>query len=207
MDEKLNQILKASFELFAKYGIRSVSMDDICKDMGISKKTLYQFVSSKEDLLGKMLDTERKGQLRVMRSIEKENHNAIDSLLEVSKVLSQKLAKISPNMAFDLFKYYPEIFKKHSQTKRKLLTARIVSNLNSGIKDGLYRKDLDVDLISQLYIKKIEDILDPEFWLKEQYSFEKIFVTMFENHIRGISNQQGIEYLEEKINLLNFKID
>lgn len=207
MSEKEQYILEGAFKMFLKYGIRSVSMDDLSKELGISKKTLYQYVSSKEDLIDKLLITERLIQLKETRLIEKRELNAIETLLEVSRILSSKLALLNSKMAYDLLKFYPEIFRRHSQTKRRLLSKRIISNIEKGIEEGLYRTDLDKELVAQLYIKKLEDILDPDFWLKEKYSFEKIFMVMFENHIRGISNDAGIKYLEERIHSLNFKID
>lgn len=207
MDERFKTILQKTFDLFAKFGIRSISMDDICREMGISKKTLYTYVSSKEDLINKLLEGQRIKQNEAILCVESKELNAIDSLLEVSKTLHKKLVKVNPTMAYDLVKYYPEIFKKHSIDKRKILSKRIKSNISKGIEEGYYRSDLDIDLIAQLYLKKLEDIFDPEFWVNEKYSFDKIFKTMFVNHIRGISNQKGIDYLEQQQKLLNFKID
>ena len=83
----------------------------------------------------------------------------------------------------------------------------IVMNLERGMKEGLYRSDLSIEVIARLYIQKIEQMHDKEFLQHMEFSHECIFEIMFENHIRGIANQKGIEVFEKEKENLNFKID
>jgi TetR/AcrR family transcriptional regulator, cholesterol catabolism regulator len=192
--------------LFYKYGIRSVSMDDISRELGISKKTLYCFFKNKEELLEKGMEVEAERAKKSFTEIKSIAENSIDALLEVSKRISHQMQTVSPNFNFDLRKYYPEVCKKHKELNRKHIFEKIKENLQNGIKEGIYRDDLSIDLITHLYIQKLEDLLAPDMQAMENISFSKIFKVMFENHIRGIANQKGIEYFEKRKEFLKFKI-
>ncbi len=202
MDTKLKNILKEIRLIFMKYGIRNYSMDDICRNIGISKKTLYNYVDNKTDLVQKVLDYEftmDNGPLRVI-SIK---GNAIDILLNVSMRINKEFENFNPIYIFELNKYYPKIFKEFVEKKRKSAYEKIYKNLEQGINEGIYRKDIDIELVSILYIRKIEDIHNTEFIESRKFSFKEIFNVMFENHIRGISNEKGIAYFEKQKKSLN----
>ena len=205
MDEKKEEILKKANRIFHTYGIKSVSMEDISKELRISKKTLYQYVNNKTDLLQKVIDYQfYKDENRIVQVINN-NYNAIDTLIEVSKLINEELKEFKPNIImFDLKKYYPDILEYLIDKKRRHFYDYIKSNLEQGIKEGLYRNDLNIDLITKLYIRKMEDMHDPDGFLNGNVSFEKIFEVMFDNHIRGIANEKGINYYEKKRQVLKF---
>jgi AcrR family transcriptional regulator len=200
MDKKFEQILTTSMALFDKYGIRSVSMDDICREMAISKKTLYQYVDSKGDLVGHLLDyvSDRVGM--ILSEASDQHLNAIETLLFISKRLGKLFKELKSNRGaeFDLKKYYGEIYTKHCEGRNQTIIQFLTDNLEQGIREGLYRKDLSRELIANLFMKKIEDISDPEFFSDGRFSFKKIHKVMIESHIRGISNQNGLEYFENR---------
>jgi len=200
MDEKLRQILNITIGLFDKFGIRSVSMDDICSEMGISKKTLYRYVNSKEDLVDHLLDYKSEMVDQICRQAEELNLNAIETLLVISNNLGNlfKNLKANPSVEFDLKKYYSKIYNSHCDKRNQQIIKNITDNVSQGIKEGLYRKELNKELIANLFIKKIEDISDPGFFPDGKFSFRKIHKVMIESHIRGIANQNGIEYFENR---------
>lgn len=200
MEEKELYFIREIREIFLKYGIKSVSMDDIARELGVSKKTLYQYFEDKTDLVKKILDAEMQDNL-CYESISAKGCNAIDLLLMVSKHLSEKLARISPTVTYDLQKYYPEVWKQNSELRRQHILDQIAANFQQGIEEGLYRKDLNVKIITYFYFIRLENILSIDTaveWLKN-IDFKEIFTTMFIYHIRGIANQKGIDYLEKKL--------
>ena len=200
MDEKLKQILNTTIGLFDKFGIRSVSMDDICNEMGISKKTLYRYVDSKEDLVEHLLDYKSAMVDQIWCEVAELNLNAIETLLVISKNLGNlfKSLKANPSVEFDLKKYYNEIYTSHCNKRNQQIIKNISDNISQGISEGLYRKELSQELIANLFIKKIEDISDPGFFPDGKFSFKKIHKVMIESHIRGIANQKGIKYFENR---------
>ncbi|MBK7213915.1 MAG: TetR/AcrR family transcriptional regulator [Bacteroidales bacterium] len=199
MDDKLKMILRESSHLFIKYGLRSLSMDDLCREMGISKKTMYQYVENKTDLIERTLDFVVQDAVFAVNTATEEGCNAIDQLLRVSRKVCTEMQHFNPSITFDLQKYYPEIFRKFNHSKKEIIFNQIVENMRRGIAEGLYRDDLPVELVARLYVQKLEYINDPDFLQSEDFSFTNLFQVMFDNHIRGISNPQGLEYYEKQL--------
>jgi len=206
MDEKIDRILSESLRLFKKNGIRSISMDDISKELGISKKTIYQYFANKTELVEKVLAymTEQESTLCIDGDVTK--MNAIDILLAVSRNVSKQLKDLNPINAFELQKYYPAIFREFVIRKRDHVFGQVKKNFEQGISEGIYRTDLNIDLVARLYIQKLEDVHDQEFLESVNFGFEKVFQVMFDNHIRGIANADGLAYYENQIKSSNINI-
>lgn len=204
MDNTLRDILERVRELFFKYGVRSVSIDDICRDLGLSKKKLYEFVASKNELVTKLLELERKNFEIIFTNHNFDGVNAIDALLTVSKEIGEHFRDVSPSMSFDLMKYYPETYHSHMELRINFIFEKIQINLTKGINQGMYRPDLSVELLSRLYIRRLMDLHNPEFFPAEKFSFQTIYNVMIDNFIRGIATEAGLSYYEAKKNNLNF---
>jgi TetR/AcrR family transcriptional regulator, cholesterol catabolism regulator len=205
MDKVLVDILERVRELFYKYGVRSVSMEDICRDLGISKKKLYHYVQSKTELVSRLLELERHYFEEIFDYHNFEGVNAIDILLIVSRDLDERFRDISPSMTFDLKKYYPDIYHRHVDERIEFIYNKIQINLRKGISQGMYRDDLSIELVARLYIRKLIDLHNPEFFPAEKFSFQTLFDVMFDTFIRGIANPEGIDYYEKQKRKVNFK--
>ena len=203
MDEKVNRILSESLRLFMKNGIRSVSMDDISKELGMSKKTIYQYVANKTELVEKVLNYLLNEERTICIDGDIKSLNAIDILLAVSRNVSREIKNLNPINAYELQKYYPVIYREFIIKKRDHVFEQVKQNFTQGIAEGIYRNDLDIDLVARLYIQKLVDVHDPEFLSSINFGFEKVFQVMFDNHIRGIANAEGLAYYEKQIKLIN----
>lgn len=206
MDEKIERILAESLKLFKKNGIRSVSMDDVAKELGMSKKTIYQYVENKQDLVEMVLNYMLEKESTACIDGDIESMNAIDFLLAVSRNVSKQMKDLNPINAFELQKYYPAIFREFVIKKRDHVFLQVKQNFAQGIAEGIYRNDLDIDLVARLYIQKLIDVHDPEFLSSVNFGFEKVFQVMFDNHIRGIANAIGLAHYEKQINTQNTNI-
>jgi TetR/AcrR family transcriptional regulator, cholesterol catabolism regulator len=207
MDEKLDRILAESLRLFKKNGIRSISMDDIAKELGISKKTIYQYVENKTELVERVLNFMREKESLICINEDEKKMNAIDILLAVSRNVSKELKDMNPINAFELQKYYPTIWREFVIKKRDHVFEQVKQNFAQGISEGIYRTDLNIDLVARLYIQKLEDVHDQEFLESVNFGFEKVFQVMFDNHIRGIANAEGLAYYEKQIKLSTTSTD
>jgi hypothetical protein len=138
-------------------------------------------------------------QHEAMRKICKMKINAIEELLMVSKLISQFLKDVNPSATYDLQKYYPEIWRNISRDRRDHIYQQISDNMKRGIKEGLYRNDLNIDIISHFYLFRLEMSNTLDLIVENKYSYEEIFNNFFSYHIRGIANQKGIDYLECKL--------
>jgi TetR/AcrR family transcriptional regulator, cholesterol catabolism regulator len=205
MELKTRNIADRARGVFMKYGIRSVSMDDICRELGMSKKTLYQNFGNKSDLVNKILQQSFEDFEAHISAIRGKAQNAIDDLLEISLIIDGHMNEASLAISFDLQKFYPEIHSEYLQKRRSFVSGYLRENFEKGIKEGYYRPDLNIDLIARLYMQKIEDLHDPNFYKSDEISFDEVFHVMFENHIRGIANEKGISYFEERKKTLKLK--
>jgi len=188
--------------MFKKYGIRSVSMEDIAREMGVSKKTLYSYVCSKTDLIERILLYSVFIFEEWFNQIEAKNMNSIDELLEISVRMNQEYQKFDTSDVFELKKYYPSIFKKHIEYETNLAYRIALQNIIKGINQGYYRAELDTELTAGLFVQKMISIHNSDFFSQEKLTFDKIFEVMFDNHIRGIANETGIAYFNvQKENL------
>lgn len=200
MEQKLNYILTKSYELFNKYGIKSITMDDVAYELGISKKTLYAHVSNKEDLVYKFVEQDRQHRQASFQQIINKNYNAIEELFEVNKLVKQMLSEYNPSTEYDLKKYYPEIFTEQKKTKRNGMYEAVLNNLKKGKKEGLYRQELDEIIIAKLYVSRIESICENELFTESEYKSAHFVNETINYHIRGIANKKGILFLEQKLN-------
>jgi len=205
MDTALVDILERVRELFYKYGVRSVSVDDICRDLGMSKKKFYQYATSKTELVGKLLDLERQNFEVIFDQYNFEGVNAIDILLTVSREVGERFRDVTPSLTFDLKKYYPEIYRNHIDNRLEFIYQKIQINLQKGISQGMYRDDLSIELIARLYIRRLIDLHNPEFFPADKFSFQTLFDVMFDNFIRGIAKPEGIDYYEKQKRKVNFR--
>jgi TetR/AcrR family transcriptional regulator, cholesterol catabolism regulator len=206
MDEKVDRILSESLRLFKKNGIRSVCMDDVSKELGMSKKTIYLYFANKSELVEKVLDYMLEKERTVCIEGDQAKMNAIDFLLAVSQNVSKQMKDLNPINSFELQKYYPVIFREFVNKKRDHVFEKVKQNFTQGIAEGIYRNDLDIDLVARLYIQKLIDVHNPEFLESVNFGFEKVFQVMFDNHIRGIANAEGLAYYEKQTKMLNINL-
>lgn len=198
MDSKLTSILETAGSLFRKFGVRSISMDEIASELGMSKKTLYQYVENKTELVQKVLDYYMQDSNACIDEVTG-SQNAIDVLMQVSKSVSREIATSNPVMLFDLQKYYPALHRDFVSKKKEHVYLRIRENMLQGIQEDIYRAEIDIELIAKLYVEKLLALHDPAFLASIEFTSEKIFKVMFENHIRGIANASGLAYFENKL--------
>lgn len=200
MASRFITIVEGSVKLFRKYGLRSISMDSIASSLGISKKTLYQYVDSKEDLIRKVCQyVIDKNPAREIQ--ENANLNAIEVLLEISRLTRAETVELNPIVVHDLQKFYPNLYNDIYIMKRDMVCNDVTRNVERGIKDGLYREGIEIELLSKLFVKNLMEIEDPEFL---NASSDKIFFIMIDTLIRALVNRKGLEYYENNINPRQF---
>jgi len=196
MNDELLSILKKVSTLYRKFGIRSVTMDDVAHELGISKKTLYQYVRDKDDLVHKVIDLEIAEHEEKMTVTCTDDRNAIEQLLQIAQCISYMLKEYRPASEYDLKKYYPDLFLKVRELRRNHALGFLHENLVKGIREGLYRSGMDTDMISRLGVSLIDNMVDSEIITVDEFLDPHFFSEFFEYHIRGISNEKGLALLE-----------
>lgn len=183
--------------LYSKYGIKSITMDDLCRELGISKKTLYQHVTDKQDLIRKVIDYEIELQREAMEKMFLSKMNAIDELMHVNKQIHLSQSIHSPTFYFDLKKYYPSIYNEWVEYKRKKLYEMIIRNLEKGVAEGLFRQDMDARVISKLHVARVEMLHASGIVDDEELSAGRFIDEIFKYHIHGICNDEGLKYFRQ----------
>lgn len=199
MDTKFIEILERAGAVFMRYGVRSVTMDDVARELKISKKTLYKYVKDKSDLVSKIMQGQCEMEKIVLSEAAATAENAIDELIIISSTLGQKLQQMNPSVLFDLEKYYPEAWEVFTDHKQHFILDSVRANLDRGIEEGIYRDNLNAEIISKLYIQKIDCIFDPAIFPLGKFTFYQIHLELMRYHIRGVANEKGMDYLAEKI--------
>ena len=196
-DEKFRPMLEQIKELFFEYGIKNLNMDDISRKLGISKKTLYRFVKSKEDLISKLFEYEQSKWLEATNHIAIQDFNAIEKLFRVSLMVYEEMQRFNPMLMFELRKYYEQLFNEHHSRKLADISQAMKLNLEQGIKEGLYRHDVNIETVIAIYMNYLIEIHSSvEICKSIDVSFDDLFKVMFENHIRAISTPAGVAFFE-----------
>jgi len=196
---ELNELLKQVSILYKKYGIKSVTMDDVAKELGISKKTLYQYVTDKTTLVEKVVSEIILCEKKNFNKLAIPESNAIEELIFVNKKLQHLLKNINASFDYDLKKYYPALYKKVHSQKIENMYNSVKKNLDKGVEEGLYRNDLNTEYISRYYVSRIENTINIEILNNLNIPISKFFYEIFIYHIRGVSNDKGIAFLESHI--------
>lgn len=199
MNDELSNILKKVLSLYRKYGIKSVTMDDVSRELGISKKTLYQYVHDKDELVTKSVELE-------ISSLEKhfiqsctDSLNAIEQVTEIARCISHMLKEYSAVTEFDLRKYYPELYTRLREVRREHIMKFIYDNLVRGKNEGLYREDLNVDIIAKIGLSHIDSMFESEIIPITEFLESKFSMEYFIYHLRGIVSEKGLKFLNDQL--------
>ena len=204
MTDLFKKILERVREKAFTKELEKFTITDLCKEFNISEDTIRKYVRNEEDLVEKVLEFERESFKEIFLTHNFEGVNAIDILLMVSKEIALRFKDVSPSFTFELRKRFPETYQKHFDYRIEFIFSKIKINLQKGISQGIYREDLSIELISRLYISRLIDLHNPDFFPPEKFSFETLFDTMFESLIRNISNEKGLKYYEKKKKAIKF---
>jgi len=201
--EKVEHLLNQVRNTFMRYGLKSVTMDDLCREMGISKKTLYRFVTDKNDLVKKAMEFEILKDQEDIQAVISKGLNAIDELFEITNIVEEKLKTLHPSILYDVQKYYPEAWAMMSKHRNGFIVETIGNNILKGQKEGVYRTNLNIQIVSMLYASKVEFLADNMMLASLNIDAPTIYHENLIYHIHGISNSKGLAVLEEKLLLKN----
>ncbi|MEM1214862.1 MAG: TetR/AcrR family transcriptional regulator [Bacteroidota bacterium] len=197
-----NNLLKKVEQLFWRYGIRSVSMDDVARELGISKKTLYQQVENKTDLLTQVLAQHVTEEQAAIADIKESASSAINELISISRYAITRLRNISASFRYDIEKYYPEQHTTFDQLQNDFFQALVQENMIRGKAEGLYRANIDEVVIAKFFGSMAKNIGMNTYFPIKQFALEHVVTQLVHYHINGIASAKGqellCEYLDEE---------
>lgn len=189
------RILKAAQELFYSYGIRSITMDDIARHLSISKKTIYQFFEDKHQIVHVLCKMDCDMNEERLLSIANNSIDAIDEILQSMNFLGEMLSRMNPNLIYDLQKYHPVSWKEFNTFRELHLLGAVETNLKKGIKQGLYRANINIKIIAKLRIEEVQMGLNPAFFAPAKFNLQEVQMALLEHFLYGILTLEGIRLL------------
>ncbi len=199
MEQREQQIIEQAGKIFMRLGVRSVNMDDIAQHLRISKKTLYQYVKDKNELVQRTVQQICDHHRACIFSIREKGLNAIDENFEIASFLAGQLGQMHPSIHFDLQKYHTEAWDLLQRTEKADIHECVTANMERGIQEGLYREDLNIPVIAKIYIARFDVTFDGELFPQSEYNFDDIVWELYRYHIRGIASEKGLKYLMKKV--------
>lgn len=194
------KILEVASEMFLNLGFKSVTMDDIANEMGISKKTIYQHFENKTKLVEATTDYVFHSVCEGIDCIRAENNNPIAELFQINIFIKQLLKNEKASPQHQLQKYYPKIYKKLDENKFLNIHDCVISNLRKGIEMGLYRDSIKPEIIGRFYFLGATGIKDQDLFPLDNYTPNELVDLFLEYHLRGIVTTKGEKELIKHLN-------
>ncbi len=193
--ETSDRILKAAHELFYSYGIRSITMDDIARHLSISKKTIYLFFNDKHQIVEEACRRDLDSHTEKIHQIAKNAKDAIIEILNTMDFLGDMFSKMNPNLIYDLQKYHPAAWDHFHIFREQQLLGAVEANLKKGIKQGLYRADLNVRILAKLRIEEVQLGMNPTIFAPPKFNLQEVQLALLEHFLYGILTIEGIKLL------------
>lgn len=191
------KIVHKATELFLTLGVKSVTMDDIARELSMSKKTIYASYKNKSCLVSEVVNALFDKVSKGINEICKQELNPIEELYAIKKFVSIQLKNERVSPQFQLQKYYPDIFEKFQVKKFEQLNAITVQNVQRGMNLGLYREDLNIDFVSRIYFVGMTGIVDDRIFPVTNFPKTHLVESFLVYHLRGIVTKKGLDRLKQ----------
>jgi len=195
--EVKDRILEKAHELFMRYGVRSVSMDDIAAQLGMSKKTLYQYYADKEELVDAVLSALLENNRKECLSDRQKAENALHEVFQAFDMIQEMFSNMNPSIVFDLEKYHPAVYKKFQHHKQVFMFQVIKQNLEKGVKEELYRPEINVDILTRYRIESMMLPFNAEVFPNNRTHLAGIQEEILEHFLYGLSTPKGHRLIQK----------
>jgi TetR/AcrR family transcriptional regulator, cholesterol catabolism regulator len=203
--EVLDKILNASITLFRQYGLKTVTMDDIARQAGISKKTLYQHFAHKQEVVSESIVWYKKSMQLSCASKTSAAENAVEEMVLMLAFVDDANKQINPIALFEMQRYFPEAYSIFRSLLNENEVAMIRRNIERGIAEGLYRPEINAELMARLKLETSLLILQPSLLVNDRYNLMAVSLEIGEHFLYGIMTQNGIELYQKKYKAKHLK--
>ncbi|WP_299289310.1 TetR/AcrR family transcriptional regulator [uncultured Mucilaginibacter sp.] len=201
---QIDRIMQGGDELFLQAGIKSVTMDDIAKHLGMSKKTIYHYFGDKNELVIALVKKKLRDDECQMQLIIQDSANVIDEMINMMKCSEEIFSRINPIVIHDIQKYHPEAWGEFQKFKSNVLIKTLEELLTKGIEQGFIRPDLDVKVLAKMRVHQVEMGFNHTIFPLSQFSTWKVQYQLLEHFNYGVCTLKGHQLLDQhKININN----
>jgi AcrR family transcriptional regulator len=195
--EVKERILQKATDLFMRYGIRSITMDEIATQLGISKKTIYQFFTDKDEIVEAVIDMEVKRNEDECLGYRINSENALHEIFIAVEELEELLKAMNPLLLYDLEKHHPRAYKKIRDYKYQFLYRMIRENLEKGISEELYRPDMNIDIVTKSRIETAFLVFNQDIFPHSRYKVSEVNYELAILFLHGITTDKGKLLIEK----------
>ncbi|MGN8068687.1 TetR/AcrR family transcriptional regulator [Mucilaginibacter sp. SG564] len=195
------RILRGSLELFLRAGIKSITMDDIARHIGMSKKTIYQFFKDKNELVTAVLKAQLKEDEEQINDIIGKSNDVIEAMINMMKCSEEIFAEMNPTAVHDMQKYHPEAWAEFQKFKAEVLISTLEELLTKGMKQGYIRQDIDVKIMARMRVSQIELGFNTEIFPIGEFNTWKVQVQFEEHFNYGVCTLKGYKLLNQYKNI------
>lgn len=186
-------LTKSVAEIYKKYGIRSISMDDLAHQLSVSKKTIYQHFEDKNALVKEVASFIINEKLQAFTDVAGCTSNAIEELGITAKLIREHFSKLNPAFMFDLRKYFPDAWALFAQHEKDVVYHAVVDNLERGKKEGFFRPEINVSILAKIRFHQIHMSFDEQIFPSEDYDLAEVHLQMFDFFVHGILTEHGLK--------------
>jgi AcrR family transcriptional regulator len=187
----MTELVAKARTLFCSYGLKSVSMDDLARLSGTSKKTIYQHVSDKNELVEKVVEDLIHCHKEAMEESSAAAKDAVQELVLKCRAPFVTLSSINWNFFYELEKFFPAAWQKLMIHRQQVMLPSIKKNLERGIQEGLYREDLDIELVALVRLQQIATALNPRDFTPNTTDAQKLMNDLTAFYLHGIVTTKG----------------
>jgi AcrR family transcriptional regulator len=189
-------ILEKSINLFWRYGTKSITMDDLAREAGVSKKTIYQFFKDKNELVLECIKQEVEKQDDELKTIQNSAQNAIEEVIFILHYLKTKLENVNPSLIFDLQRHHHDAFQLLQCKKDKERCDMIAQNIERGKNEGLYRDEINALMIARMRVNEFHLSLDTNIFPPSVFDFRELQLQLLDHFLHGLVTPKGLEVFQ-----------
>lgn len=189
--EQKERILKGASELFFRHGIKSITMDDIAKHLGMSKKTIYLSFADKDEVIHSLMQVKLKEDEREFREVSERSANFVEEVFGHMKKIGAIIGTANPNLFYDLQKFHPESWKLFREFKENCICRMVEESLEKGKKQGLIRPDVQVRIMARLRMEEVEMGFNAELFPPDKFKIVDVQLALIEHFLYGICTLKG----------------
>lgn len=202
MDLK-DRIQQKANDLFRRYGVKSITMDEIASQLGVSKKTIYHYFSDKDELVGVVTANLIAYAQQSCEKHKEGSHNAIHEIFQAMDFVNEMFTDLNPAMLHDLDRFHPKAFRIFLDHKNKYLFQMIKANLERGVAEELYRPEINIDIVAKFRLEGMLLVFNQDVYPVSKYNPAEIQKQIIDHFLFGVASQKGykliLKYQQERI--------
>lgn len=191
------KILSTADALFVRFGVKGVTMDDIAKELAISKKTIYQYFQDKRELVKVCTIRQCAQRDENFEKIQGMANNAIDELVLISEAIRENILDLNPMLLLEVKKYYPEAWKIFLKFKENNFYRSLVKTIERGKLEGYFREEINAKILAVMRMQQMQDVFEAMVYPKDKFTYQEVQIQLMNHFMHGLLTYKGKEMLDK----------